>query len=151
MIRKLTIHKSIYSMVRGRHCALSKEKKLVFLHQKAAHLDDSGPAHVLGGRGAIQHAVAMRRPLDVAQPAGPVGVPLQVGVEGDGVVASVTCKADSHNCDGCREGWGWVGLGGTRAKSGTFWRFIPALGYGGNSPLKCSLSRTWTKSTPADG
>lgn len=28
---------------------------------------------------------------------------------------------------------------------------VPDLGYGGNSPLKCSRSRTWTNSTPADG
>lgn len=70
---------------------------------------------MIAGRGAVQHAVAVRRPLDVAQPAGPVRVPLQVGVEGDGVAAGVACKTDTHNCGGCGgEGWGWLGLGGTR-------------------------------------
>lgn len=28
---------------------------------------------------------------------------------------------------------------------------VPDFGYGGNSPLKYSLSRTWTNRTPADG
>ncbi len=42
--------------------------------------------------GAVEHAVAVRRPLDVAQPAGPVRVAHQVGVECDWVVAGITCR-----------------------------------------------------------
>lgn len=59
------------------------------------HLDDGGLADVTGGRGAVQHAVAVGGPLDVAQPARPVGVAHQVGVERDGVVAGVPCRQSS--------------------------------------------------------
>lgn len=40
--------------------------------------------------GTIEHAVAVRSPLDVAQPAGSVGEALQVGVEGDRIIAGIT-------------------------------------------------------------
>lgn len=57
---------------------------------RSTHLYDSGPADVLGHGGAVEDAVAVGGPLDVAQPARPVRVAHQVGVEGDGVVAGVT-------------------------------------------------------------
>lgn len=57
---------------------------------RSTHLYDSGPADVLGHGGAVEDAVAVGGPLDVAQPAGPVRVAHQVGAERDGVVAGVT-------------------------------------------------------------
>lgn len=50
---------------------------------------------MLCGGGAVQDAVAVRGPLDVAQPARPVGVAHQVGVESDGIIAGITC---GRNC-----------------------------------------------------
>lgn len=60
--------------------------------QPPTHLYDGGLANVLCGRGAVQHPVAVLGPLDVAQPARPVGVAHQVGVESDRVVAGITCR-----------------------------------------------------------
>lgn len=57
---------------------------------RSAHLYDGGLADVLRHGGAIEDAVAVGGPLDVAQPARPVRVAHQVGVERDGVVAGVT-------------------------------------------------------------
>lgn len=45
---------------------------------------------MLSHGGAIQDAVAVGGPLDVAQPAWPVRVAHQVGIKRDGVVAGVT-------------------------------------------------------------
>lgn len=59
------------------------------------HLYDGGLANMLCGGGAVEHAVAVWRPLDVAQPARPVGVAHQVGVESDRVIAGLTCR---HSC-----------------------------------------------------
>lgn len=68
---------------------------------------------MLGGRGAVQHAIAVRGPLDVAEPAGPVRVALQVGVEGDGVVAGVTCMIETQTSERC-----WAAPGPTPAVLG---------------------------------
>lgn len=103
---------------------------------RSAHLYDGGLADVLRHGGAVEDAVAVGGPLDVAQPAWPVRVAHQVGVERDGVVAGVTYEQkrfSTTNTDDVKR------------------VCLPDLGYGGNSPLKYSLSRTWTKSTPADG
>lgn len=58
-----------------------------------AHLYDGGLADVLCCGGTIQHAIAVLSPLDVAQPARPVRVAIQVGVESDRVIAGITCTA----------------------------------------------------------
>ncbi|TNN72155.1 hypothetical protein EYF80_017583 [Liparis tanakae] len=47
------------------------------------HLDDGGLAGMRGGGRPVEHPVAVLGPLDVAQPARPVGVAHQVGVESD--------------------------------------------------------------------
>lgn len=59
---------------------------------RSAHLDDGGLADMLCHGGPIEDAVAVGGPLDVAQPAGPVRVAHQVGVERDRVVAGITCE-----------------------------------------------------------
>lgn len=121
--------------------------------------------------GAVEDAVPVGGPLDVAQPAWPVRVAHQVGAECDGVIAGVTCE---HHGVMRRLGFK-ANLGGavrpgasamqrahkpltgfqqwstSAPPTQTVWSVLPDLGYGGNSPLKYSLSRTWTKSTPADG
>lgn len=64
------------------------------LHFESApttHLYDVGLANMLCGGGAVEHSVAVRSPLDVAQPAWPVGVAHQVGIERDRVIAGITC------------------------------------------------------------
>lgn len=61
----------------------------------SAHLYDGGLANMLCSGGAIQDSIAVWRPLDVAQPTGPVGVAHQVGVESDGIIAGITC---GRNC-----------------------------------------------------
>lgn len=50
---------------------------------------------MLGHGGAIQDAVAVGGPLDVAQPAWPVRVAHQVGVKRDRVIAGIAC---AHKC-----------------------------------------------------
>lgn len=97
---------------------------------------------MLRGWGTIQYSVTVRSPLDVAQPPGPVRIAHQVGVESDGVVAGIACRQNSELWIRCQQGLGIRVI---------LEVFLPDLGYGGNSPLKYSLSRTWTKSTPADG
>lgn len=92
--------------------------------------------------GTIQHSVTVRSALDVAQPPGPVRIAHQVGVESDGVVAGIACRQNFELWIRCQQGLG------TRVIVVVI---LPDLGYGGNSPLKYSLSRTCTKSTPADG
>lgn len=56
---------------------------------------------MLSHGGAVQDAVAVGGPLDVAQPAWPVRVAHQVGVKGDGVVAGLAYahndEASGHN------------------------------------------------------
>lgn len=47
---------------------------------------------MLGHGGAVEDAVSVGGPLDVAQPARPVREAHQVGVKRDGVVAGVTCE-----------------------------------------------------------
>lgn len=75
--------------------------KLLHLHSfhseggPTTHLNDGGFADVLCSGGAVEHPVAVWSPLDVAQPAGPVGVAHQVGVESDRVIAGVTCRRSS--------------------------------------------------------
>lgn len=141
---------------------------------QSAHLYDGGLPHMLSHGGAIQDAVAVGGPLDVAQPAGPVRVAHQVGAERDGVIAGVACaqrclamrrrvttnsklaswRAGSrlHSCSQTarhaqREHFNAI----SGVQTMGIERVLPDLGYGGNSPLKYSLSSTWTKSTPADG
>lgn len=71
---------------------LRDSKCLILLSGPATHLYDGGLAHVLGSGGAVEDPVAVRSPLDVAQPARPVGVAHQVGVESDRVIAGITCR-----------------------------------------------------------
>lgn len=54
------------------------------------HLYDSGFPNMLCSRRAVQHPITVRRSLDVAKPARPVGVAHQVGVESDRIIAGVT-------------------------------------------------------------
>lgn len=59
------------------------------------HLYDGGLANMLWGGGTIEHAVAVRCPLDVAQPAWPVRVAHEVGVECDWIIAGIACRWSS--------------------------------------------------------
>lgn len=65
---------------------------LYFESGPTTHLYDVGLANMLCSGGAIEHSVAMRGPLDVAQPTWPVRVAHQVGVECYRVIAGITCK-----------------------------------------------------------
>ena len=58
----------------------------------ATHLYDSGPASIVCSGRSVEHAVTVRRPLDVTQPARPVWVTHQVGVESDRVIDGIACR-----------------------------------------------------------
>lgn len=75
--------------------------------KKASHLNDSCLPHMFSGWGTVKHSVAVRGPLYVTQPPWPVRVALQVGVEGDGIIARVTCKIDMHTMKDAGRGRDW--------------------------------------------